>query len=105
MAGMLVADGGRAFTNGEAANNGRKLQPQLHSRKLKYLHSLLMSTRLSAVSGSPFMGSVPFSAIYFSIKRRSYIEPETVDTTGCSGVSLLTEKRRNIYSHIHFTEV
>ena len=38
------------------------------------------------------MGSAPLSVMYFSIRRRSYTHPDTGDTTGCSGTSLLTEK-------------
>jgi len=50
-----------------------------------------MSTNCSRVNSSPFIGSVLFSLIYFSIRRLSKIEPDTGDTTGCSGTSLETE--------------
>lgn len=39
------------------------------------------------------MGSTPFSARYFSIKRFSNMEPDTGDTTGCSGTSLETKNK------------
>jgi len=52
---------------------------------------LLMSTNCSKVNSSPFIGSVLFSLIYFSMRRLSKIEPDTGDTTGCSGTSLETE--------------
>jgi len=44
------------------------------------------------VSSMPFIGSVLFSFIYFSIRRLSKIEPDTGETTGCSGTSLETGK-------------
>jgi len=50
-----------------------------------------MSTSCSTVNSSPFIGSVLFSLIYFSIRRLSKIDPDTGDTTGCSGTSLETK--------------
>ena len=47
---------------------------------------------MSKDSFSPFMGSALFSWMYFSIRRRSYMQPDTGDRTGCSGTSLLTAK-------------
>jgi hypothetical protein len=44
----------------------------------------------SIVSSLPLIGSTPFSVTYFSISRFSNIDPETGDTTGCSGTSLET---------------
>lgn len=55
----------------------------------------LMSMSCSSDSGWLFTGSVPFSAMYFSISRRSYTWLDTGDTHGCSGTSLETAKRRD----------
>lgn len=52
---------------------------------------LFMSTSCSTVNSSPFIGSVLFSLTYFSIRRLSKIDPDTGDTTGCSGTSLETK--------------
>lgn len=50
----------------------------------------LMSMSCSSDSGWLFTGSVPFSAMYFSMRRRSYTWLDTGDTHGCSGTSLET---------------
>lgn len=44
----------------------------------------------SMLSSLLLMGSVPFSARYFSSSRRSYTAPLMGETTGCSGTSPLT---------------
>lgn len=49
----------------------------------------------SIVSSLPLIGSTPFSVTYFSMRRLSNIDPETGDTTGCSGTSLETENYKN----------
>ena len=45
--------------------------------------------------------------MYFSMRRRSNIAPETVEMTGCSGISLLTTKqnqsRNIIFCHVLIT--
>lgn len=51
------------------------------------------SISCSTLSSLLLMGSVPFSAMYFSRSRRSKTAPESGDTTGWSGTSLLTVKR------------
>lgn len=56
--------------------------------------SPLMSMSCSSDNGWLFTGSVPFSAIYFSINLRSQTWFETGDTQGCSGTSLETTSRR-----------
>lgn len=53
-----------------------------------------MSTNCSTVNSRPFIGSVLFSFMYFSMRRLSNIEPDTGETTGCSGTSLETKKYR-----------
>lgn len=63
-----MADGGLGFTTGV----------------------VLISMSCSTVSSFPLIGSVPFSEMYFSISLRSNIQPETGETTGCSGTSLDT---------------
>lgn len=50
-----------------------------------------MSTNCSTVNSWPFIGSVLFSFTYFSMRRLSKIEPDTGETTGCSGTSLETK--------------
>lgn len=50
----------------------------------------LMSMSCSSDNGWLLTGSVPFSAMYFSISRRSYTWLDTGDTHGCSGTSLET---------------
>ena len=52
--------------------------------------SPLISTSCSSDSGCPFIGSVPFSAMYFSMSRRSNTWLDTGETHGCSGTSLET---------------
>lgn len=54
-----------------------------------------MSMSCSIVSSLPLIGSTPFSATYFSTRRFSNIDPETGDTTGCSGTSLETANYKN----------
>lgn len=51
---------------------------------------LLISTSCSTVNSKPLIGSVLFSLMYFSISRLSKIDPDTGETTGCSGTSLET---------------
>ena len=55
----------------------------------------LMCTSWSSERGSPFIGSVPFSEIYFSTSLRSNTHWDTGDTQGCSGTSPLTKMKRN----------
>ena len=59
----------------------------------------------SSDTGSPLMGSVPFSAIYFSISRLSNTQLDDGETHGCSGTSLLTIQRilyeYNVQSNYH----
>ena len=50
----------------------------------------LISISCSSDMGSPLIGSVPFSAIYFSISRLSNTQLDDGETQGCSGTSLLT---------------
>lgn len=50
----------------------------------------LISTSCSSDKGWPFIGSVPFSAMYFSISLRSNTWLDTGETHGCSGPSLET---------------
>ena len=62
---------------------------------LKEMHQFiiilpLISMSCSSETGSPLMGSVPFSAIYFSISRLSNTQLDDGETHGCSGTSLLT---------------
>lgn len=54
----------------------------------------LMSINWSSDTGSPLIGSVPFSAIYFSIRCLSNTQLEDGETQGCSGTSLLTANKR-----------
>ena len=56
--------------------------------------SPLISISCSSETGSPLIGSVPFSAMYFSISRLSNTQLEEGETQGCSGTSLLTKKYR-----------
>ncbi len=56
------------------------------------LYVLFTSINMSTDSLSPLMGSVLFSWMYFSIRRRSKMQPDTGERTGCSGTSLLTAK-------------
>ena len=58
-------------------------------------HLLLSSINSTSFNASPVIGSVPFSAINFSIKRLSKICFETGDSTACSGTSPLTKKTIN----------
>ena len=53
----------------------------------------LMSISCSSAMGSPLIGSVPFSAIYFSINLLSKTQLEEGETQGCSGTSLLTANK------------
>lgn len=55
----------------------------------------LISTSCSSDSGCPFIGSVPFSTMYFSMSRRSNTWLDTGETHGCSGNSLETEQQRH----------
>ena len=70
IAGILVLLGGFGFTIGGT----------LTSIKSWILNSLFA------------IGSIPFSAINFSISLFSKIDPDTGERTGCSGTSLLTGK-------------
>lgn len=65
---------------------------QSDSRNLPLLSviSPLISTSCSSDKGWPFIGSVPFSAIYFSISLRSNTWLDTGETQGCSGTSFET---------------
>lgn len=47
----------------------------------------MISTRSSRVSSSPLTGSLPWSAMYFSISLFSKTLPDLTETTGCSGAS------------------
>lgn len=65
-----------------------------------YLESLsdvlpLISTSCSSDKGWPFIGSVPFSAMYFSISLRSNTWLDTGETHGCSGTSFETMIKHN----------
>uniref|UniRef100_A0A336MZ31 CSON008770 protein n=1 Tax=Culicoides sonorensis TaxID=179676 RepID=A0A336MZ31_CULSO len=48
------------------------------------------SINSSTRNSSPFIGSHPFSVMYFSINLRSNIEPLLGDNTGTSGTSFDT---------------
>lgn len=50
--------------------------------------------RSSTARASPLVGSVPFSATYFSINRRSKTAPDAGETTGCSGTAPETTEGR-----------
>lgn len=78
---MLVAEGGFGLTRGGA----------------------LTSISWSVVSGSPVMGSLPFSAMNFSTRRRSKMCPETGDKTGWSGTSWEMAQMSDI--HLKMVEV
>lgn len=54
------------------------------------IYLLLISMSCSTDNSFPDIGSIPFSTIYFSIRRFSKIAPDTGETTGCSGTSLDT---------------
>lgn len=43
--------------------------------------------------------------MYFSMRRRSKIEPDTGETTGCSGTSLETEKNNKMLIVYQFNRV
>lgn len=63
----------------------------------------LISTNWSTVNEAPLIGSVPFSFMYFSIRRRSKIAPLLGETTGFSGTSLQTKKNKSsqlLYSNL-----
>lgn len=62
---------------------------------------LLTSISISFVNSLPEMGSMPFSKMYFSMSRRSKIDPDTGDTTGCSGTSLETENKEDVNNKIY----
>lgn len=51
----------------------------------------------------PFIGSQPFSKMYFSTKRRSKIDPELGEMTGTSGTSFETLKQIEIIKNQHST--
>lgn len=55
----------------------------------------MISISWSTVISFPLIGSTPLSAMYFSTSRRSNTDPDTGETTGCSGTSLDTRKDKN----------
>lgn len=63
-----------------------------HKNKKKVI-ILLISISMSADNSLPLTGSEPFSDIYFSINLFSKIDPDTGDTTGCSGTSFETTQK------------
>lgn len=72
----------------------------MEKRRWEVQQLLLTSINCSTANSLPLMGSVPFSAMYFSIRRFSKIQPEAGDTTGCSGNSLETKiKSKNEISY------
>lgn len=64
-----------------------------------------MSTSCSIVNSLPLIGSVLFSFMYFSIRRLSKIEPDTDETTGCSGTSLETVKQNKYPCYTTFNQI
>ncbi len=101
MAGILVADGGRGLTSGLAAQKNCRCAlirstPSSHVCP-SLLHLPLISNSWSSVSGSPFIGSVPFSWMYLTINLRSNTLFETGERTGSSGISLQTKNVRKRY--------
>lgn len=61
-----------------------------------------ISISCSSESCSPLIGSVPFSAIYFSISLLSNTQLEDGDTHGWSGTSLLTTNWQGLYNIYFF---
>ena len=77
------------WTDLEWPNHGAKWPDTF--KTMQYLwNSPLMSISCSSDICSPLIGSVPFSAIYFSISLLSNTQFEDGETQGCSGTSLLT---------------
>lgn len=74
-------------THGEKVN---MLNPDSLNFPLLSVISPLISTSCSSDKGCPFIGSVPFSAMYFSMSLRSNTWLDTGETQGCSGTSFET---------------
>lgn len=84
---MDVRFGGRGATvSGANFEKMKPLQNTLNWTVGRYLHAL-MSIKSDSSSLSPVIGSVPFSLMYLTIKRRSYTLFDFTETTGSWGGS------------------